>query len=119
MRYCLDIYQFPACGSLFTATGEADLACCGRRLTPLAPQAPDEAHAVRLSPCEDEWLLTFDHPMEKAHHLSFALEVGYDRFVLVRLYAEGGNEVRLPHLPGGRCFVGCSRDGLFSVDMRR
>lgn len=109
------VYQCPVCGNLLTATSPAEIACCGRRLTPLEAQAPDAAHAVHVAPVEDEWLLTFDHPMEKAHHLSFLLEVGYDRVALVRLYPEGGHEFRMPRLPGGRFLVGCGRHGLFRM----
>lgn len=107
------VYQCPDCGNLLTATGAAELSCCGRMLTPLVPQPADDEHRLTIEPCEDEWLVTFTHPMEKEHHLSFLLEVGFDRVVMVRLYAEGGCEVRMPRIPGGKFFAGCSRDGLY------
>ncbi len=61
----------PQCGDLITATGEAAVSCCGRRLEPLPVQKPDEAHSLQIHPVEDEWFITSGHPMEKGHCLSF------------------------------------------------
>ena len=55
----------PQCGDLITATGEAAVSCCGRRLEPLPVQKPDEAHSLQIHPVEDEWFITSGHPMEK------------------------------------------------------
>lgn len=111
----IKVYQCPTCGNLLTATGEASVTCCGRTLSPLPSQDADDAHRLTIQPVEDEWLVTFTHPMEKAHHLSFLLEVGYDRIVLLRLYPEGALEYRLPRLPGGKFFVGCTQHGMFKA----
>ena len=51
----------PQCGDLITATGEAAVSCCGRRLEPLPVQKPDEAHSLQIHPVEDEWFITSGH----------------------------------------------------------
>lgn len=111
----IKVYQCPVCGNLLTATGMAEISCCGRRLEPMKAQPADDSHGMVIQPMEDEWHIAFTHPMEKAHYLSFILQVGYDRICLVRLYPEGSGEVRMPRLPGGRFFCGCIRHGMFAA----
>ena len=114
----LAFYRCPICGSIMTGTGQARVICCDRPLAPMKAQAADEAHQPVISTVEDETLLTFNHPMEKSHHIAFVAQVGYDRMMLVRLYAEGSQEVRLPRMPYARVFVGCTQDGLYQVSTR-
>lgn len=113
----LKFYVCPACGNLLTSAGRAELSCCGRKLEPLAPQSADALHSVRVEEVEDEWYVTFDHPMEKTHFLRFLAYVSYDRLHLLRLYPEQGGEARLPRMHGGKLYVCCSRDGLFEVPL--
>ena len=110
----LKVYQCPQCGNLLTATGSAEIACCGRRLQPLQAQPADAAHALAAEAVGDEWLVRFDHPMEKEHFLAGLLEVGYDRFTLIRLYPGGGREMYMPRLQGGKLYAICSKDGMFA-----
>ena len=110
----LKVYQCPVCGNLLTATGSAEIACCGRRLAPLDARPCDGEHALTATAVGDEWLVSFDHPMEKGHFISCLLEVGYDRFAMVRLYPEGGREMYLPRLPGGKFYAVCTRNGMFA-----
>ena len=110
----LKVYQCPQCGNLLTATGSAEIACCGRKLAPLNPRPCDEEHTLTATAVGDEWLVSFDHPMEKGHFIAGLLEVGYDRFALVRMYPEGGREMYLPRLSGGKIFMICARDGMFA-----
>ena len=101
-------YQCPQCGNLLTATGPAEINCCARRLTPMSPVPADEAHRLQISDVETEKLIRFTHPMDKGHHLTFVTAIGYDRVQLVRLYAEGGQELRLPRIPWATYACGCS-----------
>lgn len=107
-------YVCPVCGNVITATGDAQIACCGRTLEAMKAQSVDEAHGVRLTPMDGEMHAAFDHPMDKEHFIRFIACVGYDRVLLVRLYPEQGAETRLPYLPRCRYYIGCSRDGLFT-----
>lgn len=111
-------YRCPVCGSIMTGTGQSRLTCCDRPLQPMKAQPADAAHQPVISVVEDETLLTFDHPMEKGHHLAFIAQVGYDRMMLVRLYAEGSQEVRLPRMPYARIYVGCTQDGLYQINSK-
>lgn len=108
----IKFYTCPACGNVLTATGEAEIACCGRRLEPMQARPCDEEHALALEPVDDELYASFAHGMEKAHYIRFVACVGYDRMTLVRLYPEQGGELRLPRMGHGVLYIGCSGDGL-------
>ena len=111
-------YVCPDCGNILTATGGGELHCCGRKLEPLAARPVDEAHGVTVQEVEEDWYITFSHPMEKGHFIRFAAYVATERVLLVRLYPEQGGEVRIPQLRGGgKLYLCCSRDGLFEVKM--
>jgi len=107
-------YVCPVCGNVITMTGDAQVSCCGHVLEAMKPQACDEAHMLCFEPVDGEMYVTFDHEMSKEHYIRFVACVGYDRVLLVRLYAEQGSELRLPYMPHAAYYVGCSRDGLFT-----
>ena len=106
----IKFYQCPACGSILTATGKAELACCGCRLSPMTVTAADDMHRLSIENIETEKLLSWTHPMEKAHHLTFLAAVGYDCVHIVRLYPEGAQEHRLPRIPWAKYYCGCTED---------
>ena len=111
-------YVCPGCGNLLTATGGGELHCCGRKLEPLEAKPMDEAHRVTVQEVEEDWYVTFDHPMEKDHYIRFAACAASDRVLLVRLYPEQGGEFRIPQLRGGgKLYLCCSRDGLFEAGL--
>lgn len=101
-------FQCPDCGNILTATGPAELSCCGRRLTPMTVTPADDAHRLAITDVETEKLLTWAHPMEKTHHLTFLAAVGYDCVHIVRLYAEGAQEHRLPRIPWAKYYCACT-----------
>lgn len=106
----------PGCGSLLTGTGQAEVSCCGKMLEPLKPRKGEGEHAISLESVDDEWYITFDHPMTKEHHISFVSWVGYDRAFTVKLYPEGAAAVRLPRPQGGeKLYWYCTRHGLFQA----
>lgn len=106
----LQVYKCPTCGNILTAGTPAEVVCCGRKLSPMDARQADAAHTLCLEPAADEWLVSFDHPMEKQHHLLFLLEVGFDSFALLRLYPEGPSQARMPRLPGGKFFCACTAE---------
>ena len=84
----------------------------------MTPRPADEAHAASVQPVEEDLYVTFSHPMEKGHFIRFALWLGIDRMLLVRLYPEQGSEFRIPNLRGGgKLYLCCSRDGLYEVPL--
>jgi len=115
----IKFYVCPECGNILTATGGGELQCCGRKLEALEPQKADELHTVTVQEIEEDWYITFEHPMEKAHYIRFFAYVNMDRVLLVRLYPEQGGEIRIPQIRGGgRLYLCCSRDGLMEVPMK-
>lgn len=110
-------YVCPDCGGILTATGAADVSCCGRKLEPLKAVEADVEHQVKVQEIEEDYYITFDHPMSKAHFIRFAAYVSYDRVLLVRLYPEQGSEVRIPQLRGGQFYICCSQHGLMKVKL--
>ena len=112
----IKFFVCPDCGNILTATGGGELHCCGRKLEALKPQKADETHAVTIQEIEEDWYVTFAHPMQKDHYFRFAAYVTMDRVLLVRLYPEQGSEFRIPQIRGGgKLYLCCSRDGLFEV----
>lgn len=115
----MKFYVCPDCGNILTASGGGELHCCGRRLEPLKPLPADEAHAVTVQEIEEDWYITFDHPMEKDHFFRFAACVTTDRVLLTRLYPESGGEFRIPQIRGGtKMYLCCSRHGFYEVKPR-
>lgn len=112
----IQFYQCPGCGNLLTATGSPEVSCCGRRLAPMKAVPADEAHTLTITDIETEKLVQWTHPMEKEHRLTFLAAVGYDCVHIVRLYAEGAQEQRLPRIPWAKYVCGCSEEpGLLFV----
>ena len=61
----IKFYVCPDCGNILTATGGGELHCCGRKLEALKAQKADEDHAVTVREIEEDWYITFGHPMRK------------------------------------------------------
>ncbi len=109
----IKFYVCPDCGSIMTASGEAEISCCGRKLNALEVKQCDEKHCLNVERIENDFYITFDHEMTKEHYLNFIAYVGVDRIMLVRLYPEQGGEVRFPQMYGGKLYFGCNKHGLF------
>lgn len=109
----LKFYVCSSCGNILTATGEADISCCGRKLSALVAKPCDEKHNINVDIIDDEFYITFDHEMTKEHYLNFIAYVTYDKVLLVKLYPEQGGEVRMPRLRGGKFYFGCNKHGLW------
>ena len=115
----IKFYVCPNCGNIITATIEAEISCCGRRLEPLQPQKQDTEHRLIFEEMDDEYYITFDHEMNKSHYLNFIAWVNSDRVMLVHLYPEQGGEVRMPKSRRGDYYFGCSEHGLFLCNKMR
>lgn len=108
-------YVCEKCGNLLTSAGNADIACCGRKLFPLTAQISDEEHKLNIEKIEDDYYITFPHPMTKKHYISFISYVRFDRVLTVRLYPEQGGELRFPQMRGGKMYYYCNTHGLFEI----
>ena len=103
------------CTNILTSVGNAEIVCCGRKLSPLQAKAPDEAHTFNIQTIEDDFYITFSHPMTKEHYISFVSYVRFDRVLTVRLYPEQGGELRFPRMRGGKMYYYCNNHGLFEL----
>ena len=112
-------YRCAACGNVITGTGDAELICCGRKVTALQEQQMDDTHQLQLEDMDGEYYITLNHNMTKEHFIPFVAWASFDRVMLVRLYPEQGGELRIPQIRGGgKLYLCCSRDGLFEVPMK-
>lgn len=105
-------YVCPECGNIITTTGEAQLSCCGRKLEPLERSKADEAHKLQVETIEDEWYITTDHDMTKAHHIAFIAFVTGERVLLIKQYPEWGIHLRIPKFGHGYLYSYCTVHGL-------
>jgi DNA-binding XRE family transcriptional regulator/desulfoferrodoxin (superoxide reductase-like protein) len=106
-------YVCSNCGNTLTATGEAEVSCCGRKLVPLVPNLADEIHKLTVEEVENDFYVTFTHEMSKTHYISFIAYVTCDRALLIRLYPEQNGEVRFPKMYGGKIYYCCNQHGLW------
>lgn len=108
-------YVCEQCGNMLTSLGNPEVICCGRNVMPLQAKTNDEAHELSVEKNEDEYYVTFKHPMEKTHYISFVAYVRFDRVLTVKLYPEQGGEVRIPQMRGGKLYYYCNVHGLFEM----
>lgn len=113
----LQYYVCPDCGNLLFSTDEADVNCCGKKLTPLKPQQPDAENAVQIEASDGEWYLTSRHEMHRDHYLSFVAFLTGDTLILKKQYPEWGFETRLPFFKHGTLLWYCTRHGLFAQEV--
>lgn len=108
-------YVCEKCGNILTSIGNAEINCCGRTIEPLKSAEADEEHKLNIEKIEDEYYITFSHPMTKEHYISFVSYVRFDRVLTVKLYPEQNGELRFPQMRGGKMFYYCNTHGLFEV----
>jgi transcriptional regulator with XRE-family HTH domain len=116
-------YVCPNCQNVINNTGDADISCCGRKLTPLVSKPADERHAANVEDLESEYYITFNHVMSKTHYISFVAYVTSDRVLLVKLYPEQSAAVWLPKMSGGtlhhrnnvNLYYYCNQHGLWVI----
>jgi DNA-binding XRE family transcriptional regulator/desulfoferrodoxin (superoxide reductase-like protein) len=106
-------YACPNCVNVLTATGDAGVSCCGRKLAPLVLKPADAMHRLTVENVEDDYFITFSHEMSKRHYIGFIAYVACDRVLFVKLYPEQSGEVRFPKMYGGRIYCYCNRHGLW------
>lgn len=108
-------YVCPVCGNVIQVSGEAVISCCGIALPPLEAEDPDEQHLIRIEEVEDEYFVTVEHPMTKAHYLSFFAALSDQGVQLIKLYPEGSAEARFKRNRVKWILAYCNHHGLFKV----
>ena len=106
-------YVCPNCGNVLSSTGEAEISCCGRKLLPLVAKPIEEEHKVIVEEVENDYYITFSHPMSKLHYISFVAYVMCDKVLLIKLYPEQSGALRFPKMQKGSIYVYCNQDGLW------
>lgn len=112
----IKFYLCPTCGNVLFGTGEAEISCCGRRLTPLAVQQATPDHHIQVQEVDNDYDVTIEHEMNKQHYITFVAYVCYDRVLLVKLYPEQAAEVRVPKRGKGELYACCNRHGLWKLN---
>lgn len=105
-------YVCPDCGNLLTSTGNATISCCGRKLEALEAQKNKAEHVLTVENIEDEWYVTTEHEMTKAHYISFIAFVTGEKLLVIKQYPEWGIHMRLPKLGHGMLYSYCTQHGL-------
>ena len=108
-------YVCPVCGNVIRSIGEAVISCCGVTLPPAAPEPADEEHGIRVESVEDEYYVTVEHPMTKAHYISFLAAVSDQGVQFVKLYQEGNAEARFKRARVRMLYAYCNRHGMFQL----
>ena len=79
----------------------------------LTVKAERENHSMTVEEIEDDYFITINHDMTKAHYISFVAFIGYDRVLFVKLFPEQNAELRFPKMPGSKLLACCSEHGLW------
>ena len=114
----VQFYICRECGNIITAAAEASVTCCGHRLTAAEPVKAEESVQLRMEDTGGEWFISADHPMTKAHYISFAAYIGDSTLMLFRQYPEWNFQVTMPMFRSGRLVWYCSECGLLYQDIR-
>lgn len=109
------LYVCPICGNVLWAIGDAVICCCGVTLPPLEAENAGQEHTIHTQLVEDEIFVSLDHPMEKAHYISFLAAVSDQSIQIVKLYPEGNAEARFKCSRVTKLYAYCKRHGLFQL----
>ncbi len=108
-----NIYICPICGNILFSAGAALVSCCGVTLPAEEAENADEAHRLLCKKVDDEYHISFTHPMTKEHYISFIAFCTDDRFEMVKLYPEGATEINFFARKHGKLLWYCNHHGLF------
>jgi transcriptional regulator with XRE-family HTH domain/desulfoferrodoxin (superoxide reductase-like protein) len=109
----IKFYVCSQCNNLITATGDATISCCTKRLEALVPEKATANHLLTIEPVEDELYVSSPHEMRKDHYISFVAYVTGDKVLIVKQYPEWNMQFRFHKLGHGRLYFHCSNHGLF------
>lgn len=107
-------YVCPDCGNILTATGNAQISCCGIMLKPLEDVNSEGKHMLSVEESDGEWYVTCPHAMDKGHHISFVAFVTGDKLFMFKQYAEQDLQVRMRRYGKGKLYFYCNTHGLYS-----
>lgn len=106
-------YICPICHNISLCTGDAEVSCCGKKLTAQVMTKATKDEALLVKEIEDEWNITSMHPMTKTHYISFVAFVTGGSIHLVKQYPEWDLNIRIPKKGHGTLMWYCIEHGLF------
>ena len=109
----LKFYVCTQCGNMMTATGNAQISCCGKKLESLEAKKVDDNHKLIVEPVEDELYVTTEHDMTKEHYISFVAYVKGDSALILKQYPEWNMQFRFRKSGHGKLYYYCTEHGLF------
>lgn len=109
----LKFYICDVCGNIVTATGEAMVTCCGKKLTASEAVKAEEDEKLSVELIENDYFISSQHPMTKDHYITFTAVLTGDSILLRKLYPEWNLQTRIPNFGRGTLLWHCSKDGLF------
>ena len=109
----LKFYVCTQCGNMMTATGNAQISCCGKKLESLEAKKVDDNHKLIVEPVEDELYVTTEHDMTKEHYISFVAYVKGDRALILKQYPEWIMQFRFRKSGHGKLYHYCTNHGLY------
>ena len=111
-------YVCPVCGNIITAMADANITCCGKKLTALLLQKADETQCLGIEKIENEYFVSSDHPMERQHYISFVALLSADGVIFRKLYPQWDLQCRLPFVRRARLVWYCTQHGLFYQEIK-
>ena len=113
----LKFYVCSTCGNIITATSDADITCCGRRLGALEAKKADESEKLSVQDIGGELFISSDHPMTKEHYITFVAYVSDASATVFKQYPEWGLQITMPLYRWGKLVWYCTEHGLFYQDL--
>lgn len=108
----LKFYICQNCGNILTATADASVSCCGKKLEPLTPRKAEEADKLSVELIENDYFISTDHEMTKEHYISFVALVTGDTYMMRKQYPEWNVQTRIPRFGHGMLIWYCTQHGL-------
>ncbi|MEE5992248.1 MAG: helix-turn-helix domain-containing protein [Oscillospiraceae bacterium] len=108
----LKFYICPDCGNIITATSQADISCCGKKLDATQPQKAEDFQKLKVEAIEGELLISSEHEMTKEHYISFVAYQNDNTVIVCKQYPEWNLQARIPFFRTGRLVWYCKKCGL-------
>lgn len=115
----MKFYVCEDCGNIITATSEATVSCCGKKLSPLTPRAAAEDEMLKIENIDGNLYISSDHPMTKEHYISFVAYCGDSSAMIFKQYPEWNLQVTLPSFRMGKLVWYCNKCGLLYQNIKK
>lgn len=106
-------YVCPQCQNVMTAAQSVQIHCCNQQLAPLTVQKATVEQQLRVTEIDGQWSITSNHPMTKAHYISFIAFTTGNQLQLIKQYPEWALQVHLPKHKYGQLYWYDTEYGLF------